>query len=118
MDGTILGQGSFKQGELAINQIIAIPSGVDWLEIFNWTQAGLSLGNGFKFYWQRANGAISMGDGTQGIYEASGAAGAGYGPVASFYGTTPYGSTVAARTTAGTGRLPFPTAGVSVPLVN
>lgn len=129
MDGTIIGQGSFKQGELARSQIIAIPSGTDWLEIYNWTQTGLGLGNGFKFYWQRPNGPLAMGDGTQGIYEASGAAATGgsYGPVASFYGETAgtgntggtdYAGTVAVKTIAGSGRLPFPRAGVSVPLVN
>src|SRR5665213_3424747 len=116
MDGTIIGQGSFLQGEVAKPQIIAIPSGVDWLEIYNWTQTGLGLGNGFKFYWQRPNGPLAMGDGTQGIYEASGATGGGYGPVASFFGTTTgtgslgndYSGTIALHTTAGTGRLPFP----------
>lgn len=127
MDGTILGQGSFKQGELAINQTIIIPSGDDWLEVYNWTQAGLGLGNGFEFYWQRGNGPLAMGDGTQGIYWASGSLGGGYGPVASFYGETAgtgntggtdYAATVAVYTVPGTGRLPFPRNGVSVPLVN
>jgi len=127
MDGTIIGQGSFKQGATAVPQTIAIPSGVDWLEVYNWTQTGLSLGNGFKFYWQRPNGPLAMGDGTQGIYEASGASGGGYGPVASFYGETAgtgntggtdYALTVAVHTAAGTGRLPFPRNGASVPLVN
>jgi len=126
MDGTILGQGSFKQGDVAKNQIIAIPSTADWLEVYNWTQAGLGLGNGFEFYWQRPNSPLAMGDGTQGMYWSSGSIGGGYGPVASFFGTTTgtgslgndYAGTVAVKTAAGTGRLPFPRAGVSVPLVN
>lgn len=129
MDGTIIGQGSFKQGDTAINQIIQIPSNVDALDIWNYTQAGLGGGNGFHFYWQRGNGVLQMGDGTQGIVEASGggSSGAGsFGPSASFFGTTTgtgslgndYAGTVAVKTAAGTGRLPFPRAGASVPLVN
>ncbi len=132
---TIIGQGSFTQGATAIQQIIAVPQGADWVEVYNWSQSGAAgvepgmatVGNGFHFYWQRPNGNNIMGDGTQGIYEATGGtAGGGFGPIASFFGTTTgtgslgndYASTVAARTTAGTGRLPFPRAGVSVPLVN
>ena len=74
MDGTILGQGTFTQGATAANKTIVIPSGVDWLEIYNLTQAGLVAGNGFHFYWQR--GFVVGGDATIGIVESSGAAGA------------------------------------------
>lgn len=127
MDGTIIGQGSFVQGEVAINQIIQVPSNLDALDVYNYTQAGLGNGNGFHFYWQRGNGVIQMGDGTQGVLEASsGGSAGGFGPTASFFGTTTgtgsagndYASTVAVKTTAGTGRLPFPRNGASVPAVN
>lgn len=70
MDGTIIGQGSFTQPATAINQTIFIPSGVDSLEVWNYTEAGLTAGNGYHFYWQ-----LGMPNGT-GIYEASGAASA------------------------------------------
>lgn len=74
MDGTILSQGSFIQPATAVNQAIIIPSNVDWLDVYNWTQAGATNGNGYWFYWQRPNGAVIMGDGTQGIVQISGAA--------------------------------------------
>ena len=69
MDGTILGQGTFTQGATAVNQNIIIPSGVDFLDIYNYTQASGTSGYGFRYYWQR-------GMPTTGIYYASGAAGA------------------------------------------
>lgn len=54
MDYTILGQGTFTQGALtAVAQTIIIPSGVDHLNIYNFTQAALTAGNGYHFYWQR-----------------------------------------------------------------
>lgn len=68
MDGTIVGQGSFTQGATASNRIIAIPSGVDWLWVYNLTQAAGVAGNGFMYYWQR-------GMGTVGIVHSSGGAG-------------------------------------------
>lgn len=71
---TIIGQGSFTQGATAVAQIIAIPCGADWVEVYNYTQASGTAGSGFHFYWQRANGSNTMG--TTGIVEASGAAGA------------------------------------------
>lgn len=54
MDGTIIGQGTFTQPATAANQVIAIPSGVDWIYTYNKTQidAG-SASTGVKFYWQR-----------------------------------------------------------------
>src|SRR5262252_2771350 len=54
MDGTIIGQGSFTQGATAVAQTIVIPSNVDSLEIYNFTQAAATAGNGFEFYWQRS----------------------------------------------------------------
>jgi hypothetical protein len=78
MDGTILGQGTFKASYTGANPnpgnaedqagnsvIIQIPSGVDWLSVYNYTRAG-QVGNsaayyngtanaflGIEFYWQR-----------------------------------------------------------------
>jgi hypothetical protein len=73
MDGTILGQGTFTQPATAIAQTIAIPSGCDWLKIWNYTQANQATSaagpNAFYFHWQR-------GMGTQSPYLAEGAAGA------------------------------------------
>lgn len=77
---TIIGQGSFTQGATAVNQTIMVPQGADWVEVWNYTQANQSTSaagpNGYRFYWQRGNGSNLMGDGTQGIYDAAGAAGA------------------------------------------
>lgn len=58
MDGTIIGQGSFIVPATIVNQIIAIPSGVDWLSVRNYTQtatAGVAAPGsvGYEFYWQR-----------------------------------------------------------------
>lgn len=68
MDYTILGQGSFVQPATAVAQTIVIPSGVDWLNVYNFTQASGVAGNGYWFYWQRGfpNG--------QGIVHLSGGA--------------------------------------------
>lgn len=68
MDGTIIGQGTFTQPATAVAQTIAIPSGTDWLRIYNFTQASGTAGNGYMFYWQRG-----MPNG-QGIVHESGAA--------------------------------------------
>jgi len=77
---TIISQGSFTQPATAVNQIIMIPQGADWMEVYNYTQANQSTSaggpNGYWFYWQRGNGSNLMGDGTQAIYNAEGAAGA------------------------------------------
>lgn len=59
-DGTIIGQGSFTQGATAVSQNIIIPSGVDWLKVTNFTQAALTAGNGFSYYWQRGMGTIGV----------------------------------------------------------
>jgi hypothetical protein len=53
MDGTILGQGSFTQGATATSQIIMVPSNLDWLRVYNFTQASATGGNSYMFYWQR-----------------------------------------------------------------
>lgn len=57
MDGTILGQGSFVVPSTIVNQVIAIPSAADWVNVYNYTQSGIagtaSTYNGIKYYWQR-----------------------------------------------------------------
>jgi hypothetical protein len=61
MDGTTIIQGTFTQPatpETAVNQTIAIPSGVDWMRVTNLTQAAATGGNGFEFYWQLGMGTI------------------------------------------------------------
>lgn len=61
MDGTIIGQGTFTAaaGVPAVN--VAIPSGTDWMYVYNYTQAGVNVAanTGVNFYWQRG-----MADGT------------------------------------------------------
>ena len=60
MDGTILGQGTFVVPATVVNQYIAIPSGVDWIRVINYTQKGTVGGaNAFgnEFYWQRGMSA-------------------------------------------------------------
>lgn len=57
MDGTIIGQGTFVVPSTIVNQVIAIPSGVDWMKVYNYTQFG-NIGTpagatGLEFYWQR-----------------------------------------------------------------
>jgi hypothetical protein len=67
MDGTVIGVGSFTQPATAVNQIIAIPSNCDSLDIYNYTQASLTGGNGYHFRWQRGFPVPTVG-----IYEAVG----------------------------------------------
>lgn len=60
MDGTILGQGSFIVPATVVNQVIAIPSGVDWMRVVNYTQKGTVGGaaaHGNTFFWQRGMAA-------------------------------------------------------------
>lgn len=83
MDGTIIGQGSFvanstglsnpNSGNASIGQanatIIAIPSGADWVKVFNYTKSGAAGSSGayfngsanavigVEFYWQRGMAA-------------------------------------------------------------
>lgn len=63
MDGTILSQGSFVvPASGVVNQFIPIPSGVDWMRVVNYTQAGTVGGAaaaGNEFYWQRGMAAGS-----------------------------------------------------------
>lgn len=58
MDGTILGQGTFTQGATATAQTLAIPSGVDWLRIINFTRSAGAATGGCQFFWQRGMGTI------------------------------------------------------------
>lgn len=53
MDGTILGQGTFIQPATAVAQTLMIPSGVDWLKVYNFTRSAGGATGGFQFYWQR-----------------------------------------------------------------
>ena len=53
MDGTILGQGTFTQPATAVAQTVMIPSNADFMNVYNFTQASGTGGNGFWFYWQR-----------------------------------------------------------------
>ena len=72
--GTIIGQGTFTQPATAINQTIIVPSNLDWLRVWNYTQANQATAaagpNSFMSYWQR--GMVN----STGTYLASGAAGA------------------------------------------
>lgn len=52
MDGTILGQGTFTQPGTAVAQTLVIPSGTDWLKVYNYTRAAGAATGGFQFYWQ------------------------------------------------------------------
>ncbi len=62
MDGTILGQGTFTQtaGNPAVT--VAIPSGADFMYVYNYTQASATAGNGYKYYWQRGMGTTAIVD--------------------------------------------------------
>lgn len=62
MDGTILGQGTFTQtaGNPAVT--VAIPSGADFMYVYNYTQASATAGNGYRYYWQRGMGTIGIAD--------------------------------------------------------
>ena len=58
----IIGQGSFIVPATIVNQIIAIPSGVDTLRVMNYTRAGTIGGAarfGFEYYWQRGMAAAT-----------------------------------------------------------
>lgn len=60
MDGTILSQGSFIVPATVINQYIQIPSNVDWMRVYNYTQFGTTGGaasSGVEFLWQRGMAA-------------------------------------------------------------
>lgn len=58
MDGTVITQGSFLAsvfGGSVVAVPLNIPSGVDWLKVYNYTQAGIdgAANTGVEFYWQR-----------------------------------------------------------------
>src|SRR5271157_3470335 len=61
MDYTIIGQGTFTVGSSVVPVNINLPSGVDWMKVYNFTQAGINgAGNtGVEFYWQRGMAAGS-----------------------------------------------------------
>lgn len=61
MDGTIIGQGTITAPTTLVNQVVAIPSGVDWMKVYNYSQYG-NIGTpddnvGLEFYWQRGMAA-------------------------------------------------------------
>jgi len=61
MDGTIIGQGTITAPTNLVNQVVAIPSGVDWMKVYNYSQYG-NIGTpdnnvGLEFYWQRGMAA-------------------------------------------------------------
>lgn len=59
MDGTILGKGTFVSTGAAVT--IAVPSGTDILEVYNYTQAAASAsGNGYYYYWDTNMGNNAM----------------------------------------------------------
>lgn len=60
MDGSILSIGTFTQPATAVNQIIQVPSNLDYLNVINYTQfaAGITNGTAVQFYWQRNMGTI------------------------------------------------------------
>ena len=55
--GTVIGQGSFVAPATIANRVIVIPSGVDWMYVYNYTQFGsdgdASPSLGIEYYWQR-----------------------------------------------------------------
>ena len=56
-------QGNFKQPATAVNQTIKLPSGVDWMWVYNQTQQyAAGGGQGVQFYWQSG---FTQGLGTQ-----------------------------------------------------
>lgn len=60
MDGTILGQGRFVVPATVVNQVIVIPSNVDFMWVKNYTNAakvGGATGLGVNYYWQRGMAA-------------------------------------------------------------
>ncbi len=60
MDGTILGQGRFVVPATVVNQVINIPSNVDFMWVKNYTNAakvGAATGLGVSYYWQRGMAA-------------------------------------------------------------
>lgn len=58
MDGTILSQGQLVLSASGNGQLVVVPSGIDWMRVFNFQNAAIS-GNsaapwfGIDYYWQR-----------------------------------------------------------------
>lgn len=61
MDGTILSQGSFVSNALNTPRVVVVPSGIDWMYVYNYTLAGAAGAAapslGYEFYWQRGMAA-------------------------------------------------------------
>lgn len=59
--GTVLGQGTFVVPSTIVNQVVVIPSGVDWMWVYNYTQFGAAGSAtpslGIRYYWQRGMAA-------------------------------------------------------------
>lgn len=59
--GTVLGQGTFVVPATVVNQVVVIPSGVDWMWVYNYTQLGAAGAAtpslGVRYYWQRGMAA-------------------------------------------------------------
>ena len=63
MDGTILSVGTFTQPATAVAQTIQIPSNLDYLNLYNYTQMAAGTSDNYGVgYWQR-------GMGTTGLYQ-------------------------------------------------
>lgn len=125
MDGTILSQGSFTQGAAAVNQIVAVPSGVDWIKTWNVTQISTPAnGVGVEYYWQRGMAQpfavetrYATGATTSVVIDAITASGFSlYDPTASAFGApvATTASTNATRPVVSTASTAGLTAGVSI----
>lgn len=55
--GTVVSQGTFVVPSTVVNQSVVIPSGVDWMWVWNYTQFGAAGSTapalGIRYYWQR-----------------------------------------------------------------
>lgn len=85
--GETMLQGRFTQGGVATNKLITLRSDVDWMEVYNVTQAAATNDFATQFYWQRgmdgsaANGAgiyFNKTGGGNGIEQQVAAAGTGF----------------------------------------
>lgn len=88
MDGTIIQQGNFTS--TGANKTLEIRSDVDWMRVYNLTQAAAANANaGVEFYWQRGfatnNGMVYFhAAGSQVISISTAAAGIGAGAIGGF----------------------------------
>lgn len=138
MDGTIIGQGTFVVPATIVNQYIQIPSGADWMKVYNYTQTAaigvFASGAGLEFYWQRgmapgtgivkygANGvrtlsADTLVSGGFTLYDPSGQSGANAAPLVSAAVATT-ASTNATRPVVSTGSTAGIAAGTVVRMSN